>query len=145
MSNDKVISFEDRAIVESCSALDELARLGAQKMLQAALGNEVAEYSERHASEKDESGRRLVARNGVMPRRTLVSGVGPLEIRQPGVNDRREWERFSSKILPPFLRRLPSVDNLIPVLYLKGVSTGDFSDALQANGLTTSRRRTSCG
>jgi len=101
-------------------------------MLQTALENEVAEYLERHSEERDEQGRRLVVRNGTMPERAVTSGVGPLELQQPRVNDRRADEKFSSRILPPFLRRLPSVDNLIPVLYLKGISTGDFSEALEA-------------
>ena len=77
-------------------------------------------------------GHRQVVQNGYLPERDLVTGVGPMRIRQPRVRDRRPAHRFSSRILPPFLRRVPSVDALIPVLYLKGVSTGDFSEALAA-------------
>jgi len=132
MSDDRVVLFADRITMEARSVLDELARQGAQRMLQTALENEVAEYLERHSEERDEQGRRLVVRNGTMPERAVTSGVGPLELQQPRVNDRRADEKFSSRILPPFLRRLPSVDNLIPVLYLKGISTGDFSEALEA-------------
>ncbi|MDP6526945.1 MAG: IS256 family transposase [Kiritimatiellia bacterium] len=132
MSDDKVVSLQDRVAEDSRTALDEIARLGAQEMLKRALENEVSEYVQRHAGKVDEDGKRVVVRNGKMPRREIVSGVGPLEVEQPRVHDRRSEQRFTSQILPPFLRRLPSVDNLIPVLYLKGVSTGDFSEALKA-------------
>jgi len=99
-------------------------------MLQAALENEVAEYIAEHAHQRDEAGRQAVVRNGSLPERSLVTGVGPVTVKQPRVRDRREGERFTSKILPPFMRRVPSIDALIPALYLKGVSTGDFSEAL---------------
>lgn len=101
-------------------------------MLQQAIENEVAEYLERFLGQTDEQGRRLVVRNGTLPARELVSGIGPLRIRQPRVRDRREGEDFSSNILPRYMRRVASVDNLIPVLYLKGISTGDFTRALEA-------------
>lgn len=114
------------------SVLDEIVQEGARKMLQAALETEVAEYVARRANVVDTSGRRVVVRNGHLPERDLVTGVGPVTIKQPRVRDRSGGTRFTSKILPPFLRRLPSVDALIPVLYLKGISTGDFSQALSA-------------
>ena len=114
------------------SALDEIVREGAQRLLQAALENEVMEYLERHRQAKDEEGHRLVIGNGHLPERSLVTGVGPVAIHQPRVRDGRAGQRFTSEILPPYLRRLPSVDALIPVLYLKGISTGDFREALQA-------------
>jgi putative transposase len=101
-------------------------------MLQDAIEGEIAEYIERHKDISDSQGRRLVIRNGHLPERELVTGAGPLPIRQPRVRDKREGCRFSSSILPSFMRRVPSVDALIPVLYLKGVSTGDFSEALEA-------------
>ncbi len=101
-------------------------------MLQAALETEVAEYLEQHRMQLDDDGHRLVVRNGHLPERDLVTGVGPVRLKQPRVRDNREGEKFTSKILPPFMRRAPSVDALIPVLYLKGVSTGDFSEALKA-------------
>ena len=114
------------------STLDEIVREGAQRLLQSALENEVMEYLERHRQWKDEGGRRLVIGNGHLPERSLVTGAGAVPIRQPRVRDGREGRRFTSEILPPYLRRVPSVDALIPVLYLKGISTGDFSEALQA-------------
>jgi len=101
-------------------------------MLAVALEAEVADYIEAHGTKLDAEGRRLVVRNGRMPCRTLQTGVGPVEIEQPRVHDRREGERFSSAILPRYLRRSPSVEALIPWLYLKGVSTNDFPAALQS-------------
>jgi putative transposase len=71
-------------------------------------------------------------RNGHLPERELVTGIGPVPIKQPRVHDGRPGEKFSSKILPPFMRRVPSIDALIPCLYLKGISTGDFGEALEA-------------
>lgn len=113
-------------------ALEGILREGAQRMLQAAIEHEVAEYVEKHENQRNFEGRRQVVRNGTLPARQLVTGVGPVQIQQPRVNDRRAGEKFTSDILPPYLRRLKSVDALIPALYLKGVSTGDFSEALEA-------------
>ena len=112
--------------------LDEVLRAGARQMLGAAIENEVAEYIQKHAGLMDEAGRRLLTRNGHLPERDLVTGIGPVRIRQPRVDDRRRGQRFTSRILPPYMRRVPSIDALIPCLYLKGISTGDFSEALEA-------------
>ena len=101
-------------------------------MLQEALEHEVTDYLAMMAQRRAEDGRREVVRNGHLPERDLITGVGPVRIRQPRVRDRKSHSRFTSRILPPFLRRVPSVDALIPVLYLKGISTGDFSEALEA-------------
>lgn len=106
-------------------------------MLAAAIENEVAEYVERHALVRDDDGHRLVVRNGRLPARKIQTGLGFVEIQQPRVNDRRldetgERLRFSSRILPPYLRRTQSLEELIPWLYLRGISTGDFTQALQA-------------
>ena len=97
-----------------------------------ALGLEVEEYVETHQWERDEEGRRLVVRNGSMKEREVLTGAGPIPVKRPRVNDRREGERFTSRILPPYMRRAPSLDALIPALYLRGVSTGDFQEALEA-------------
>ncbi len=114
--------------------LEELAREGARKMLAQALEAEVAEFVEKHQNKANGEGRRQVVRNGYMPARELVTGIGPLVVRQPRVDDRvldaTGEKRFSSEILPRYLRRMPSVDNLIPILYLKGISSGDMSEAL---------------
>ena len=105
-------------------------------MLAQAMEAEVSAFEENHADKVDERGHRMVVRNGHMPQRELVTGIGRVAIKQPRVDDRQlakqGEERFSSAILPRYLKRVASVDSLIPVLYLKGVSTGDFSKALQA-------------
>ena len=117
--------------------LTEILRHGAQQMLATAIENEVAEYLATYAQERDARGARLVVRNGHMPARSILTGLGPVEVTRPRVNDRRvdaagHRLRFTSKILPPYLRRTKTIDDLIPWLYLKGVSTGDFPEALQA-------------
>ena len=116
------------------NVLEALARKGARQLLAQAMDAEVCEFVEKHRAVTDEDGRRLVVRNGHLPQRELVTGIGPLKIHQPRVDDRAlmEEERFSSQILPRYLRRVASVDNLIPLLYLKGVSSGDMSEALAA-------------
>jgi transposase-like protein len=104
-------------------------------MLTEAIEAEVADWIEAHAGVRDERGRRRVIRNGHKPRRSILTGLGPVQVRQPRVRDGRErgeGERFSSKILPPYLRKAKSVEELIPWLYLKGISTGDFNEALAA-------------
>jgi putative transposase len=132
-SKDKATSLPLQAQLPG-SVLEELARAGARQLLAQALEVEVAEFVEKHQNKIDAEGRRQVVRNGYMPARDLVTGIGPVEIRQPRLDDRvlseGGEERFSSEILPRYLRRVPSVDNLIPILYLKGVSSGDMSEAL---------------
>jgi putative transposase len=122
---------EGRMILESRAALDEIVRQEARRMLQEALEHEVAEYLAMMAGKKDGDGRQEIVRNGYLPGRELITGVGPLSIQKPRVRDRAKKDRFSSWILPPFMRRVPSIDALIPVLDLKGISTGDFSEALE--------------
>jgi transposase-like protein len=115
--------------------LTGILRDGAQRLLTQAIEAEVAEWIDLHRYVKDGKGHRLVVRNGRLPERTLLTGVGPVTVRQPRVLDRRsgdEAEPFSSKILPPYLRKTKSIEELIPWLYLKGISTGDFSEALTA-------------
>ena len=115
--------------------LDELAREGAREMLVRALAAEVAEYIERREGEIDDEGHRLVVRNGVGRSRKVTCGAGTIEIQAPRVNDKRQDEngdrmRFRSQILPPYMRRSPKVAEVLPVLYLRGLSTGDFKEAL---------------
>lgn len=115
--------------------LHEVLRQGAQQMLAHAIEAEVAEWIEQHQHITDERGRRQVVRNGYLPERKLVTGVGEVKVQQPRVHDRRpqdEREHFSSKLLPPYLRKTKSIEELIPYLYLKGISTGDFQGALSA-------------
>jgi putative transposase len=119
----------------SRDSLHEILRQGAQTMLRQAIEAEVAEWIEQHQHVTDQRGRRQVVRNGYLPERKLVTGVGEVSIEQPRVHDRRpaaQREHFSSKLLPPYLRKTKSIEELIPYLYLKGISTGDFHDALSA-------------
>ena len=113
------------------ATLDELVAEGARRMLMAGLECEVADYVERHQQLVDEAGHRLVVRNGKAAERSLMTGAGSLAIRAPRVNDRREGHRFSSYILPRYARRSPKVADVLPVLYLRGLSTGDFAPALE--------------
>src|SRR5215210_2479605 len=115
--------------------LEQIARDGARRALQKAIEEEVAEYVQGHQHHVDESNHRLVVRNGHKPPRTILSGIGPIEVIQPRVDDRRVDEngvrfRFTSKILPPYLRKTKTIEELVPWLYLKGISSGEMSDAL---------------
>ena len=119
----------------SRDALTEILCQGAQAMLTTAVEAEVAEWIEAHRHLQDSRGHRQVVRNGYLPERSITTGIGPVKVRQPRVHDRRadeEAEPFSSKILPPYLRKTRSIEELLPWLYLKGISTGDFNEALQA-------------
>ena len=118
-------------------------------MLAAALEAEVAAYIEAHAGERDERGRRLVVRNGHAEPRTIATGAGPIEIEAPRVNDKRvdaetgERLRFRSSIVPPWCRKSPKVAEVLPLMYLHGMSSGDFVPALEeflgsAAGLSSS-------
>ena len=116
--------------------LDEIARGGARRMLIAALKAEAADYVERHRDERDSEGRALVVHNGRAQGRKLTLGAGTVELKAPRVNDRRRDEqgqrqRFISRILPPYMRRSPKVAEVLPILYLRGLSTGDFRPALE--------------
>ena len=110
--------------------LDGLVREGARRMLLVALRAEVDEYVAQHADHRDEAGHALVVRNGVAEPRTVTTAAGELEVQAPRVHDRREGRRFTSAILPPWARRSPKVTEVLPVLYLRGISTKDFEPAL---------------
>ena len=121
---------------DSRSVLDAYVREGARKLLQAALECEVEAFVEEYAVKVDIHGRRLVVRNGYLPARSIMTRSGPLEVEQPRVRDKfrhvEERAFFTSAILPPYLRKSRSVEELIPFLYLKGISTGQFPEALRA-------------
>jgi transposase-like protein len=122
-------------VPQAQDVLGDILRQGAEKMLAQAIEAEVADWIDHHQECRDAVGRRQVVRNGHLPERTLSTGVGPVTVQQPRVHDRRPAdarERFCSAILPPYLRKTKSIEELIPWLYLKGVSTGDFSEALAA-------------
>ncbi|GDY10450.1 hypothetical protein LBMAG52_39380 [Planctomycetia bacterium] len=115
--------------------LTEVLRKGSRERLAHAVEQEVQEWLRERSALRDERGRKLVVRNGYLPERTILTGIGPVEVRQPRVQDRRlieEREQFSSKILPPYLRKTKSLEELIPWLSLKGISTGGFQEALHA-------------
>lgn len=114
------------------SALEDVLRKGARELLVKALEFEIEEHIALYESYRDAQGRRSVVRNGYQPEREIITGIGPVRIKKPRVHDRSGQHVFISAILPKFLRRAPSIDNLVPVLYLKGISTGDFPSALSA-------------
>ncbi len=111
--------------------LDEVVRLGAKKMLMEALLAEVEDVISKHKDEVDENGNRLVVRNGKSKRRTVTLGSGAVEIEAPRINDKRSGKKFTSEILPPYLRKSPRIESLIPVLYLRGISTGKMGSTLE--------------
>jgi putative transposase len=127
--------FTATAVPEQASeavapTLDELARQGARQMIALALQLEVAEYIENHAQLRDEEGQRLVVRNGKAKPRTVIVGATPVRVQAPRVDDRRPGEQFTSQILPPYVRRSQRLEEALPILYLRGLSTGDFAPAL---------------
>lgn len=129
MKDNNVIGLAERAKDECWTTLEQIARTGARQMLAAALENEVEEYLQ---SYDPVEGRARMVRNGYHRQRSVQTGLGPIEVKAPRVRDREGTEKFTSAILPKFLRRVASVDNLIPALYLRGVSTGNMEEALEA-------------
>jgi putative transposase len=129
----EVASFGEH--FEGPGLLDQVVRQGAQRMLQQAIEAEVQGFLQQQDGRRDEDGKRLVVRNGYHPARKIVTGAGALEVQAPRVRDnsplQSERVQFSSAILPPYLRRSKAIEEFIPWLYLKGISTGDFSEALQ--------------
>src|SRR5271163_2769161 len=121
----------------SRSLLDEIVRDGARQMLAAALAAEVAAYVDQFSDQVDERGRRLVVRNGHHQQRDVLTAAGAVSVRAPRVNDRRidpdtgERQRFSSAILPAWARKSPQMSEVLPLLYLHGLSSGDFAPALE--------------
>ena len=116
--------------------IDEIVREGARRMLAEALRAEVEAYIARFSDERDEDGRRLVVRNGYHQPREVLTSAGAVGVTAPGVNDKRtdpvsgERKRFSSAILPPWARKTPKITEVLPLLYLHGLSSGDFVPAL---------------
>jgi transposase-like protein len=119
-------------IAQVTQSLDELAREGARRMIVAALELEVEQYIEKLRHLSDEKGHALAVRNGKAKPRTVSLGAGSIELQAPRVNDRRPDHRFTSAILPPYMRRSPRLSEALPVLYLRGLSTGDFEEAIPA-------------
>lgn len=128
---------EDGSTHDGSSLIDEIVRDGARRMLAAALEAEVNAYVAELADQRDENGRRLVVRNGYHQPRQVTTAAGVVEVKAPRVNDERvdeatgERKRFSSAILPPWCRKSPKISEVLPLLYLHGLSSGDFVPALE--------------
>lgn len=133
--NDSITEIDFKKDADTWSLIEKTLREGAQKMLQQALENEISEFLTKHAQNVDENGHKQVVKNGYHRERDIVTGLGQFSVKAPRVDDRKlenQDERFTSAILPKYLRKIPSVDNLLPVLYLKGISTNGFQDALSS-------------
>ena len=120
----------DEPVAGAGPDLDELCRLAARQMIATALEAERRAYLDAHAEHTDAAGRRLVVGNGYANERSITTAAGAVEVAAPRVDDRREGERFVSAILPPYMRKSPKVTEVLPILYLRGLSTGDFAPAL---------------
>ena len=113
--------------------LTAVLRQGAQRLLAQTIAVEVAILLAQYADRRDGQGRQAIVRNGYLPERDVQTGIGAVQVKVPRVRDRNGVGiRFHSTLLPPYIRRSKSLEALLPWLYLKGVSTGDFSEALQA-------------
>jgi len=135
MKKDTVMALKKPEVLVE-DPLTEVLRRGAKQLLVQALEAEIASFLKLHEHVRDENGKRQVTRNGYMPDRTVQTGIGDIEVRAPRAADRRKGGgakiRFTSSILPPYLRRSKNIEEMIPWLYLKGISTGDFGEALAA-------------
>lgn len=131
MHQDTVVRFRKKD--EVIDPLAELLRRGAKKLIEQAVSEEFELFLERHAERRDGEGRQAVVRNGYLPQREVLSGIGSVPVKMPRARDRSgEGVRFRSSLVPPYVRRSKSVDAVLPWLYLKGVSTADMSEALAA-------------
>lgn len=128
----KEVSSNTKSIKDFELSLDAIAREGARRLLIQALNLEVEDYIQKNISATNGDGHRLVVRNGVGKKRTVTIGGASIELQQPRVDDRREGESFLSAILPRYLRKSPKVESLLPLLYLKGLSTNDFKNTLSS-------------
>ena len=136
MSQDNVIELKKPGPFID-DPISDILRNGARKLLAQALEAEIESFLSQYADFKDDQGRKRVTRNGYLPEREIQTGIGQVPVKVPRVRDRQTDNdsgriRFSSCILPPYLRKTKSMEELIPWLYLKGISTGDFSEALSA-------------
>jgi len=132
MGKDNVYQFE-KPSDSVADSLSELLRSGARQLLEQAVNSELAEFLGEHSERRLPDGRQAVVRNGYHPEREIQTGIGGVEVKVPKVRDRSgEGVCFRSELLPPYLRRSSSVEAVLPWLYLKGVSTGDFQEALSA-------------
>ena len=132
-NNPAVIEYRNPGVaLPVADALTAVLRSGARELLQQAIEAEVSAFVAQHRELKDEENHQRIVRNGYQPQRTIQTGIGDVPVKTPRVRDRQGTIKFSSSILPRYLRRTKSVDELLPWLYLKGLSLGDFSSALTA-------------
>ena len=130
MSKNTIVEFQNPAFRDE---LTEVLRQGAQRLIQAAVQAELEVFLDGHAGSRDERGRQAVVRNGYLPEREIVTGIGLVPVQVPKTRDRAGGGRgFRSQLLPPYLKKTRRLEAVIPWLYLKGVSTNDFDEALQA-------------
>jgi len=133
VSNDNVLELKKPGVSSAVrDALTEVLRDGARNLLAQAVESEVTEFLARHQGEQDAVGRARMVRNGHLPERTIQTGLGQVAVKAPRVHDRSGQVRFNSSIVPRYLRRSRSIEALLPWLYLKGISSGEFSEALAA-------------
>ncbi len=133
MREDNLVEYRNPGVAAPVAdALTEVLRNGARELLQQAVEAEVAEFIARHCELKDERERQRVVRNGYRPERNIQTGIGEVAVKAPRARDRVGEIKFQSSILPAYLRRTRSIEELLPWLYLKGLSTGDFSESLTA-------------
>ncbi len=131
MKNDNVISLERPE--ENEDILTGLLRQGARELISKAVQAELGHFLDQYKDVVDQQGRRSVVRNGYQPERELMTGIGPVDIQVPKTRDKSgRGIHFRSELLPPYIKRTKSIETLLPWLYLKGISTGDFSEALAA-------------
>ena len=132
MSKDTIVEFRTPAPGNE-DPLTELLQRGARTLIAAAVEAELAEFLLEYQQHKDTKGRRQIVRNGYLPEREIQTGLGPVKVQVPKIRDRSgSGVRFHSALLPPYLRRTQQIEELLPWLYLKGISTGDFQEALAA-------------
>jgi len=144
MSKSKIIAFKKPGDISE-DPLTELLRTGARQLIANAVEAELYGYLQQVATLKDEKGHQQIVRNGYLPERELQTGNGPVAVKVPKIRDKRgQGVKFNSTLLPPYVRKTRSIEEVLPWLYLKGISTGDFQEALQAllgrdaNGLSAS-------
>jgi len=129
MGNDTIVSFSDPAFRDE---LSDLVREGARRIIRQAVEGELKVFLEGHATERDAPGRRAVVRNGYQPEREVLTGIGAVQVQVPKTRDRTgEGRCFRSELLPPYLKKAKRLEAVLPWLYLKGVSTNDFDEALK--------------
>ena len=129
MRKDRAVSLWSPAFRDE---LSDLVREGAQRLIRRAVEAELKTFLDEHESERDGAGRRAVVRNGYQPEREVLTGIGPVRVQVPKTRDRRREGRcFRSELLPPYLKKARRVEAVLPWLYLKGVSTNDFDEALR--------------